>query len=404
MPVFAYRAFTDGGRATEGIVDADSRQSAWETLRARGVFPTTLQDTLHDTLDDARATTGGRVASAEVAGLLRQLAVLVRGGVPLADALEDAAGATRDRTLDAALTIARARVREGGTLADALAASPHVFPPAWCALVRAGEAGGTLGDVLVRLATHAEAMAALQSRVRAALVYPAVVGTVTVLTLGALLVWVVPQMAAVMAETGARVPPLSRLLLSVAGGLQATWWLWAIALVAGGVAVATWLRTPAGRARRDALLPSLPVVGPIAVAAAHARALRTLGTLLASGVRMEDALELAAAAAGSGPVGDAVRAAREAARTGGALAPALRAHPIVAAPVVRLVATGERGGTLPEALEHAAAAQDAEVERRVVAATALLEPALVLVLGVAVLLVVLAVLVPLLSLDPFAAP
>src|SRR5262245_48052316 len=351
MPVYAYRALTSTGRPCAGVVDADSQQAAWQALRARGVYPTTLGE-------DVEPARGRRVPAAELAAVTRQLALLVAAGVPVAEALEDAAEATEHPRLVRALTRVRAAVREGRALADALAACPDEFPALYRELVRASEAAGALAPVLGRLAAYLERTAAIRARLRATLAYPLVMAVAVAAVLVFLLTWVLPQMARLFEETGAPLPFATRALLA-AGTLAArTWWLWLTALVAAAVALRGWIASESGRARLDAWLLRVPVAGRVAGAAALARVAHTLATLLAGGVRLEVALDLAGGAAGNARIAAALTAAREAVRQGQPLAPALRASGVVPGPLVRLVATGERGGDLPEALGHAAAHLD----------------------------------------------
>ncbi len=396
MPVYAYRALTPTGRSCAGVVDADSQQAAWQALRARGVYPTTLGE-------DVEPARGRRVPAAELAAVTRQLALLVAAGVPVSEALEDAAEATEHPRLVRALTRVRAAVREGRPLADALAACPDEFPVLYRELVRASEAAGALATVLGRLAAYLERTAAIRARLRAALAYPAVMALAVTAVLVFLLTWVLPQMAQLFAETGAPLPLPTRALL-LAGTVAAhTWAAWLLALAVAAVGLRSWLASHAGRTRFDGWVLGLPAIGRLVGAAALARAAHTLATLLAGGVRLEVALDLAAATAGNARVADALATAREAVRQGQPLAPALRASGVVPASVLRLVATGERSGGLTDALTHAAESLDAEVERDITAATALVEPALVLAMAAAVLILVLSVLVPLLRFDPLAA-
>jgi general secretion pathway protein F len=397
MPVYAYRALTTTGRTCAGVVGADSQQAAWQTLRARGVYPTALRE------DHDNAAGGRRVPAAELAAVTRHLAVLIAAGVTVAEALDAAAEATEQPRLLSALTRVGAGVREGRQLADALGDAPGVFPSWYRELVRASEAAGALGPVLARLATYLERTAALRGRLRATLTYPAVMAVAVVGVLVFLLTWVLPQMAQLFEETRAPMPLPARVLLAAGNFAAATWWAWLVGLVAAGLGIRAWAVTASGRARIDAWLLDLPVAGPVVAAAALARVAHTLSTLLAGGVRLEVALDLAAAVAGNARVAAALAGAREAVRQGQPLAPALRASGVVPHALVRLVATGERSGGLAESLAHAAEHLDAEVERDIAAATAFAEPALVLVMGAVVLLLVLAVLVPLVQFDPLAA-
>ena len=393
MPVFASRALTGGGRARGGVIGAESARAAWQELRARGVYPTELRE--------QAAGTGwaGRLGAEELAAATRQLATLVGAGVPVAEALAAVAEQSEHPALVRGLTVAGARLREGEPLADALAASPRVFPPLFRDLVRAGEASGALATVLARLADHTEASAALRARLRAALTYPAVMAAATVAVLVFLLAWVVPQLTQLFAETGTRLPLATRLLIAVTSVVGRTWWLLLLAGAAAAWGLARWAATPAGRARLDAALLGAPLAGPIVRKAAVARFARTLGTLLAGGLPLDVALGIAGAATGNRRLADAVASAREAVRQGEPLAPALRRAGVFPPLVVHLAAVGERAGALGEMLERAAAAYEREVETTISAATALVEPLLVLVMGGVVLALVAAVLLPLLDLN-----
>jgi len=394
MPVFAYRALTGGGRARGGVIGAESARAAWQELRARGVYPTEVREQAA-----GAAWAGRRLGAEELAAATRQLATLVGAGVPVAEALAAVAEQSEHPALVRGLTVAEARLREGEPLADALAASPRVFPPLFRDLVRAGEASGALATVLARLADHTEASAALRARLRAALTYPAVMAAATAAVLVFLLAWVVPQLTQLFAETGTRLPLATRLLIGATAGVGRTWWLVLAAGAGAAWALARWAATPAGRARCDAALLGAPLAGPIVLKAAVARFARTLGTLLAGGLPLDAALGIAGAATGNRRLADAVAGAREAVRRGEPLAPALAATGVFPPLVLHLAAVGERAGSLGPMLERAAAAYEREVETAVSAATALVEPLLVLVMGGVVLALVAAALLPLLDLN-----
>ena len=393
MAVFSYRALTPGGRTRGGVVAAETPRAAWQELRARGVYPTELRPQAAGHAFPAR-----RLGAAELAAATRQLATLVEAGLPVADALAALVEQADHPALVRALTVAQARLREGEPLADALAASPRVFPPLFRDLVRAGEASGALAAALARLADHTEATAAVRARLRAALTYPLVMAAATVAVLAFLLAWVVPQLTQLFAETGAPLPLATRALLTVT---SAVGWGWPVLAVAGVLAVwagRRWLTTDAGRAAFDGMLLDAPVVGRIVRRAAVARVARTLATLLAGGVPLEAALEIAAAGSGNRRVAAAIRAARDAVRDGEPLADALRKTGVFPPLVARLVAVGERGGTVAAMLERAALTYDREVEAAIATAIAFVEPALVVVMGGVVLAIVTAVLLPLLEL------
>jgi general secretion pathway protein F len=394
MPVFAYHAFDASGRTHAGVIDADSLRAAWQRLRARGMYPT-------DVRGDARPAVGGRVRPHELAAATRQLAALVGVGVPASDALDAVAGQAPP-PLARALTLARARVHEGRPLAEALGESPRLFSPLYCNLVRAGEASGTLATILARLARHTETAARTRARIVQALTYPAIVVGASLLVVAFVAASVVPQVARLFAETGTPLPLATRLLVAATDLGARTWWLWALVMLLSAAGLRRWSASARGRVPCDRLLLALPVVGSLAATAAAARLARTLATLLASGIPLEAALGLAATATGNAGVGAATVAAREAVRRGEPLAQALGESGLLPPLFLHMVATGERGGTLAAALEQAADAHDAETERALATALALLEPVLVVAMGAVVLGLVLAVLLPLLDFDPGA--
>ena len=394
MPVFSYRGMTPAGRTRGGVIGAESARAAWQELKLRGLYPTDVRE---QAAGDTRRA--GRLAPGELAAAMRQLATLVEAGLPLAEALMAVTEQAEHPALVRALTIAHARLREGEPFADALAASPTVFPPLFEDLVRAGEASGALPAVLTRLADHTESAAALRSRIRSALTYPAVMIAASSAVLGFLLLWVVPQVTALFVETGTPLPFATRALLVVSRAVAIAWWPVVLAVPVMIWAGRRWFATPAMRVRLDAFLLSLPLAGPLLRKAAAARVARTLAMLLTGGVPLDGALAIAGAGAGNRHIAEAVAAARTAVREGEALAPALRATGVFPPLVPRVAAVGERGAALAPLLERVATLYEREVEAGVTALTAFIEPALVVVMGAVVLALVMAVLLPLFDLS-----
>ena len=395
MGVFAYRALTTAGHASTGVVAADSTRQAWETLRARGVYPVELRPGGTGTVRPAP-----RAGRRELPGLFGQLATLVAGGLPVDEALGAAVDSATFPALGPALTEIGVAVAGGDGLADALARFPDLFSASDVALVRAGEASGRLDESLARLARDHERRAERRRRVVGALVYPAVTATVAVSVLAFLTVWVLPQMADLFEQTGAPVPPATRLLLAAAAVARSGWWMAPIVLGASLVMGPRLWRHVTFRRRADALVNRVPGVGPLRRDAAVARVNRTLGLLLQAGVPIDEGIELAAPAARDAAVADAVLRARAAIRRGDGMTPVFTREGLLTPATTRVLAAGERTGRLADALAQAAALQEADVLRRLDRLTVLLEPATVLVMGGAVLAIVVTVLLPLLTLEP----
>jgi general secretion pathway protein F len=389
MPVFAYRGLIPGGKHAHGLVDADSARSAWQTLRTRGIYPTSIAP-------DA-APAGRALPLADLACATRQLASLAAAGLPVTEALAATADLSSAATARA-LTLVAGRVREGSALADALGGEAGRFPELYRAAVRSGEASGDLAGTLAQLADHLDAALARRRRLATALTYPAIVATTTGGVLVFLVAWVLPQVRTLLVDAGTRLPWPTRMALAVSDTIAVTWWL--LPLAAAGLAMLLW--RVAGRgvtARELGLVAALPVVGPLVGDAAVARATHALGMLLQAGVPLDAALPLAAAAAGpllAAPLATIGAEVRDGGTLTQALVRAGRFPPLV----TRLVATGERTGALGASLLQAALLLDGEVARRIERLTSWLEPALVIVTGSLVLAVVTAILVPILQLDP----
>lgn len=392
MPVFAYRGVTAGGSDARGVVDADSTRGAWQLLRTRGIYPTTIA---------AEVPAHGRApAGADLIALTRRLAHLLAAGLPLTEALAAAAETFAGPAAETLTRIA-GRVREGGTFADALDDADARFPSVYLAGVRAGERRGDLAGALARAADHLETALARRRRVTAALTYPAVVAATTAAVVVFLLVWVLPQVRVLVADAGGPPPWPTRIALGAGEFLAAAWWL--LVAAAGIGAFAAWHAIRRRHATAWlARAAHLPVAGPLLRDAAAARAAHALGTLLDAGTPLDAALPLAGDAAGPlfAPAFTDV-AARV--RDGRALSAAFAASEMLPPLLTRLAATGERAGTLGASLTHAAAVLDDDVARRLERLVAWLEPALVLGTGGLVLAVVAAVLVPILGLDPTGA-
>ena len=402
MPVYAYKGLSTEGRTVAGVVDAESPRSARLKLRRTGVFPTDLSEDRAPAGRRARALGSGvreRVPTPELAAATRQLATLIGAGLPLVEALAALADQTEREHLRRAIVQIRERVTEGRTLADALGEHPRLFSPLYVNMVRAGEASGALDVVLRRLAEYTENQARLLGKVRAALTYPAVMLLLGGAILFFLVSYVVPKVTRIFQETQQQLPRLTLILIAVSG-FAARWW-WLLLLLAGGAALGAraYARTPAGRERVDTWLLRLPYVGPLVQKVALARFSRTLSTLLASGIGLLQALDIVRNVVDNRVIARAVENARDAIREGQSIAPPLRESGVFPPLVVHMVAVGERSGQLEEMLGKAADAYDNEVENAVSSLTTVLEPLMIVFMGLVVLFIVLAILLPIFELN-----
>jgi len=396
MPAFRYEAVDAAGRPRRGFLDAVSARAARDALRGDGLFPTAVEV--------ASRSAGARTDATHLAaGILalttRQLATLVVSGMPLDQALAAVAEQADHPGAARVLVAIREQVGAGESLADALSRFPRTFSDLYRGLVAVGAESGQLGGVLSRLADYLEARQALRQKFTAALIYPALVTVIALAVIATLLLYVVPQIVAVYQQSRQTLPWLTRALIASSDFLRATggYWLGLVALLA---VVATLLsRQERWRERWQGFLLATPVVGTVLRGLDTARFASTLAILTGSGAPLLRALETAAGVIWARPIRRAAHAAAAHVREGVSLARALASQRAFPALLVHLVANGEQSGRLPEMLDRAAREQDADVERRLTWLAALVQPALIVFMGAIVLVLVLAVMLPIVSMN-----
>jgi type IV pilus assembly protein PilC len=377
MALFVWRGRDARGTRCEGELSAASRQAARRLLRGKGIRI--------DRLTPGAGPAGGgthRIRVADTVLFTRQLATLLKAGLPLVQAFRIVGEGLESRSLRQVVAALGTAVANGMTLSESLRRFPRQFDALHCNLVEAGEQSGTLEVMLDRLATLGEKSEALRARVRRALQYPLIVLVVAVLVSGLLLVKVVPQFAATFASFGAELPLATRAVLSLSD-LAAAWWyhLLLAAAVAGLAGRHALAESPWFADCCDRLLLKLPVLGGILAAAALARITRTVATTFGAGLPLVDALATCAGVTGNGVYRQAVLQVRSALLQGQSLTDALRAARVFPPLVVQLVLVGEQSGTLDSMLERCATFYEAAVDRSVDSLAALLEPLLMTVLG-----------------------
>ena len=395
MPGFHYEAVDAAGKVRRGQLDADTARAARERLRSDGLFPTEI---LESELG-APSVENVRLPAVLVTLATRQLATLVRSGMPLDQALGAVAEQADDPRLRKTITGIRHDVTGGQPLAVALARWPRSFGALYRGLVAVAAETGRLPDVLARLADYLEAREALKQRFTLALVYPALVTVIALGVITVLLTYVVPQVVSVYQQSRQTLPLLTRGLIAVSAFFRATGWAW-LALVV--VTVLAWLaanRHAPFRAWWHGGLLRTAVAGRLIVAIDAARFASTLAILVGSGAPLLRALDAAAAVIWAVPMQEAARRAAVLVREGVSLARALREQRVFPPVLVHLVANGEASGQLAPMLERAAQELEREAERRLTWFAALLQPALIVAMGVVVLVLVLAVMLPIVSMN-----
>ena len=379
----------------QGVLEADSARAARDQLRAGGLTPTAIGDA--GARGDGFA--GIRLPAPLLALTTRQLATLALSGMPLDQALAAVAEQADDARAAKLVSNLRAQVASGESLQAALARYPRAFSPLYRGLVGAGGETGRLAEVLARLADYLEAREALRQKVVLALIYPAIVTVIAFAVIAVLLVYVVPQVVSVYQQSRQTLPWLTQALIATSAFFRATGWLWFAVVAAGGVAFAIALRRPGVRMRWHAFLLRMPVTGRLARSLDTARFASTLAILVGSGAPLMRSLDAAAGVVRMLPLRAAAAQAAALVREGVALSRALREQRVFSPVLIHLVASGEQSGRLAPMLERAAAELERDAERRLAWLAALLQPALIVVMGAIVLVLVLAVMLPIVSMN-----
>ncbi|MDT8438012.1 MAG: type II secretion system F family protein [Wenzhouxiangellaceae bacterium] len=392
MPAFEYRAL-EAGREVRGLLQADSARHARGQLRERGLLPLEVVPAA------SRKRAGGRGWSRERALLLRQMAALLAAGLPLDEVLSLCSGSAGKRRVERALAAVRARVREGQPLSQAMAEAPGLFPTLYSRSVAAAEQAGALDSVVARLAEHAERQLALTRNIAVALVYPLLLVLISLAVVWGLLAYVVPRVISVFEGARQELPAMTRSLLAISDGLADYGTVLLILFAALMLALALLFRRPAPRLWRDRALLRLPLIGRLLRIRASALFARTLAILVNSTVPAVEALRAAAEVIENRQIrADLWRAAgrvREGASIHAALEDSFWLPPLTR----RLIHGGEQAGELGDMLEHAAALQEADLADAGQMLLAVLQPALILAVGLVVLYIVLAILLPIMNLS-----
>jgi general secretion pathway protein F len=399
MPSYTFEAADATGRLERGMVEADSPRGARNALRARGLTPLSVRDATGRGRAGSVRLLGRRLGDGELGWLTRQIASLLAAGLPLDAALTATLEQAEKRHVTQALSAVRADVRAGHRLADALSTRPRDFPEIYRALVAAGEESGDLPLVMERLADYVEQRNALRAKVLTAFIYPAIVAIVSVGIVFFLLGYVVPQVIGAFQQTHQQLPLLTRLMVGASDIVRE----WGAAALAGGTAAfAAWrwhLRAPVAKLRWHARVLRLPMVGRFALEINAARFASTLAILASSGVSLLRALQAAGQTLTNHRLRAAVTDAADRVRQGAALAASLQAQKAFPPLLIHLIASGERTGALAPMLDRAARTLSANLERRAMAMTALLEPLMILIMGGVVLVIVLAVMMPIIEIN-----
>lgn len=428
MAHFAYTGIDSRGKTVRGTLDADDVKGVRQALKRKGVFLDAATPLANAPTAKAAARLAQGAAPAgsfaerapglarilkrlqrlatnqgsAVALSTRQLATLVKAGIPLVDALNALIEQIDSDDLRDAYTDVRSKVNEGTSFASALALHPLLFPNLYVNMVAAGEASGTMEAVLARLADFMEGQVKLKNKIVGALAYPAFMALMGVVILGVMMVVVVPKVSAIFEDFRAALPWYTSALIWTSNFLGRFWWL--IALAIGGVSYLfeRWRRSPEGRYKWDAIQLSVPIFGELTRMVAISRFTRTLATLLSSGVALLKAMDIVKNVMENKVLEAVITEASASIKEGESIAEPLKRSGRFPPIVTQMIAIGERSGELESMLEAVAASYDSAIDGRVAVLTSLLEPLMIVVMGGSSGVIAFSILMPLLQLNEFA--
>ncbi len=404
MAIFAFRGLeTQSGKSVKGYRDADNPKALRAVLRKEGIILTSA------TRDSKKEKSTGnevdlfayfkRPTSGDVAVMTRQLATLVRAGIPLVESISALVDQTEKESMAKVLTSVREDLKEGTAFAKTLEKHSKVFPPLYINMVAAGEASGTLEAVLERLADFMEDQARLKGKITSAMAYPVLMTIIAAALVGVLMVAVVPKVTGIFENLGQELPWYTVLLITVSDFLADFWWL--VLLLIGGAfyGFRRWVNTEEGRMRWDTFLLRVPVFGRLNLLVAVARFSKTLSTLLSSGVPLLVAMDIVKNVLGNRLLEGVVRDAIGSIREGESIAEPLRRSGQFPPMVTHMITVGEKSGQLEEMLENVSRAYESDVETKVATLTSLLEPLVIVVMGGMVGFIAMAILMPLVQMN-----
>ncbi len=403
MAVFEYKGVTASGKSVGGIIDAESPRFARQKLRSDGIFPTeVVEEKAHKSRvsqDISFQNLFQRVSTQDISVLTRQLATLLKAGLPLVSCLNALADQIDNPKLKKIITQIRERVNEGSALAEAMEEFPKVFPDLYVNMISAGEASGALELVLFRLAEYMEGQVRIRNRIRAALIYPAVMTVVGFGVLAILFTFVVPKFVAIFEELEQALPLPTVILIGISDFVRAFWYL--LLLLAGATVygLARYRETPKGREHYDRFLLKIPIFGRLIMLGVVIRFTRTLSTLLSSGVPLLKALDILTAVVNHAVFANAISSARKSVTEGASLSQPLKQSGIFPPIVIHMIASGEQSGELEDMLAKLAEIYEEEAETMASTLMSLLEPVLILGMALVVAFIVISILLPLLEIN-----
>ncbi|BCX14934.1 MAG: phytochrome sensor protein [Patescibacteria group bacterium] len=399
MRRFNFKAKDRNGKLVSGLVEANDERHAASLIREKDLILLSLSSQREDNLNLILNKFKNRIKEDDVATFTRQLATMVNAGLPITESLLILKNQAQNAALKDMLTQILADVQEGQSLSNAIGKYPNVFSPTYIALLKAGEAGGVLDNVLSRLSDNMEKQVEFKGKVKGALIYPVIVVIGMVLVAAIMMIFVIPKMLSLYSEFGADLPGPTKVLMSVSGFFAKFWWLMLIIIAFLFNFFITYRKTKTGRRKIDELILKIPIFGDLQRQVALTELTRTLSLLVGAGVSILEALSILSQISGNAVIGDALEDSSKDVEKGFPLAYAFAKHS-EAFPYIlsQMVAVGEETGKMSEVLAKVSHVFEVESDQKVKALTSAIEPLVMIVLGIGVGFLVIAVILPIYNL------
>ncbi len=380
MPVFEYKGKSMAGAAVAGELKAKNRAELERILRSNRILVTSV----NRKASELKLPTSNRIRKIDISRFTRQFATMIGAGLPMVQCLDILAQQMESLAFRKIIAEVRDSVSSGSTLAEALGKHKKVFDELYCNMVEAGEVGGALDTILVRLATYREKADALNRKVKGAMVYPAVIMVVAAGVTFAMLTYIVPVFAKMFEGLGTELPAPTQMVLKISEFIRGYFWYGIVAAIAGAFGFRRWVKTDKGRLAFDKFKLKVPLIGALIRKTAVARFTRTLGTLISSGVSILDALDTTAKTAGNRVVHDAIKKSVLSIAEGETITQPLKESGVFPPMVIQMISVGEKTGGLDDMLQKIADFYDEEVDAAVSALTSIIEPVVIVFMGVVI--------------------
>ena len=399
MTTYNYKAVDSSGKDKSGVIQAESPRSARQLLRDKGLIVAHIQAEKEDREKKSTFNFKKTISSLELSLITRQFAILLNSGLSIESSLNALIEQLESPEQKTVFMGVKSEVLSGRPLAASLRMFPKVFPPVYCSLINAGEQSGSLARVMTKLADHSDRTRELTSKIMMALLYPVIVSIVAVVMIVALLVFVVPQVVKVFEASKQELPILTKIMISTSNGLRDYGWIIILAIIIIIFTIVRLLKKESFKVKFHRKLLTIPVAGKLLINVDVARFTHILALLLASGVPMIAALQAGRDTVSNYMMKKAIDSSIKAVQEGVPLAIAMSRENAFPPVVIHLIASGEKSGNLDHLLEQAGTHQELELSHRSQLLTGILEPALILIMGGVVLLIVIAIMLPILNMN-----